>query len=77
MADIIGRVIKPATEFIEDLARKVPEALGKGHLRIGEHVDNAANEFDKAEDDLTAAARHAGARPDDVALLLARRLRHG
>ena len=58
MADIIGRVVKPATEFIEDLAKKVPEALGKGHLRVGEHLDNAANEFDKAEGDLTAAASH-------------------
>ena len=58
MPDIFGRVIKPATEFIEDLARKVPEALGKGHHRIGQHIHEAADEFDKVEDDLAAKAGH-------------------
>ena len=58
MADIVGRIIKPTAEFIEDLARKLPEAFGKGHHRIGQHIHKAANEFDKVEDDLTAKAGH-------------------
>lgn len=58
MADIFGRIIKPTSEFIEDLARKLPEALGKGHHRIGQHIHKAADEFDKAEDDVTAKAAH-------------------
>ena len=58
MADIFGRIIKPTSEFIEDLARKLPEAFGKGHHRIGQHIHKAADEFDKAEDDLTTKAGH-------------------
>lgn len=58
MSDIIGKVIKPTTEFLEELARKLPEALGKGHYRVGQHIHTAADEFDKAEDDLTNAAKH-------------------
>ena len=62
MADIVGRIIKPTAQFIEDLARKLPEAFGKGHHRIGQSIHKAADEFDKAEDDLTAKAGH---RPHD------------
>ncbi len=58
MSDIIGKVVQPTVEFLEDLTRKLPEALGAGHHRVGQHIHTAADEFDKAEDDLTNAARH-------------------
>ncbi|MDI5969954.1 DUF6531 domain-containing protein [Streptomyces sp. SL13] len=58
MSDIVGKIVKPTAEFLEDLARKLPSAFGKGHHRIGTSVHKAADEFDKAEDDVTAAAKH-------------------
>ena len=53
-----------------DLCRALDRAGAAAGRRDGLTLSGVA-------DRLTAAARHAGARPDDVALLLARRLRHG
>ncbi|MCM2426467.1 DUF6531 domain-containing protein [Streptomyces sp. RKAG337] len=57
MSDIVNKLVKPTIAFIDHLARKVPEALGKGHHRIAEHTHKAADHFDKVEADLANKAK--------------------
>ncbi|AEW96675.1 MULTISPECIES: DUF6531 domain-containing protein [Streptomycetaceae] len=57
MSDIVNKLVKPTVEFLDHLARKVPQALGKGHHRIAQHIHKAADHFDKVEADLAAKAK--------------------
>ncbi|MBY8886683.1 DNA/RNA non-specific endonuclease [Streptomyces sp. PTM05] len=74
MSDFVSKLVKPTVEFIDHIAAKVPQALAKGHHRISQYVHKAADDFDKAEDDLAGKAgsldRHepgAHRDPEDVA----------
>ncbi|MEU2354890.1 DUF6531 domain-containing protein [Streptomyces misionensis] len=56
---IVNKLVKPTVEFLDHLATKVPQALSKGHHRIAQHVHNAAERFDRAENDVAnKAGRH-------------------
>jgi hypothetical protein len=64
------KLAKPVTEIIEHIAQDVPKALGHGHHRIAKAADDAADEFDKVEDDIAAKARrhdHPGGTPQHPA----------
>lgn len=55
---IEGKLAKPVTEIIEHIVQKVPKGLGHGHHRIAGHVHQAADHFDKVEQDLADKAHH-------------------
>lgn len=69
---IANKLAKPVVEIIEHIARKVPKGLGHGHHRIAQHVHDAADHFDKVEEDLAGKAGHrphqhgSGHHPGDV-----------
>ncbi|MGM9469861.1 SpoIIE family protein phosphatase [Streptomyces murinus] len=67
---LVERAGADIDDGIADLRRALDRAGAAAGRRDGLTLSGVA-------DRLTAAARHADARPDDVALLLARRLRHG
>ncbi|MYQ98679.1 MULTISPECIES: PP2C family protein-serine/threonine phosphatase, partial [unclassified Streptomyces] len=67
---LVERAGADIDDGIADLCRALDRAGAAAGRRDGLTLSGVA-------DRLTAAARHADARPDDVALLLARRLRHG
>ncbi|SEN20814.1 DUF6531 domain-containing protein [Actinacidiphila rubida] len=54
---IANKLAKPVVEMIDHIAQKVPKGLGHGHHRIADHVHNAADHFDKVEDDLANQAK--------------------
>lgn len=69
---IVHKLVKPTVEILDHIARKVPHALGKGHHRMAEHVHNAADRFDKLENELAEKARkqrhhHAGRHDPEAA----------
>ncbi|MEE4540460.1 DUF6531 domain-containing protein [Streptomyces sp. V4-01] len=53
---IVNKLVKPTVEIIDHIAQKVPKALGHGHHRISQHVHDAADHFDRVEDDLAGKA---------------------
>lgn len=56
---LVNKLVKPTVEIIDRIAQKVPKALGHGHHRISQHVHDAADHFDRVEDDLAdKAGRH-------------------
>jgi RHS repeat-associated protein len=58
---LVNKLVRPTTEFLDHLARRIPEALAKGHHRVAQHVHDAADRFDKVEDDLAGrAGQHHG-----------------
>ena len=59
MADPVSKIVKPTAEFLEDIARKIPQALGKGHHNIGTDIHDAADVFEDGDKDLATAARDA------------------
>ncbi|MER6222309.1 DUF6531 domain-containing protein [Streptomyces sp900105755] len=57
---IVRKLVEPTVEILDHIARKVPQALGKGHHRMGEHVHDAADRFDRLEEELAQQARRDG-----------------
>ena len=52
MADPVSKIVKPTAEFLEDIARKIPEALGTGHHTMGSAVHDAADVFEEGDKEL-------------------------
>jgi hypothetical protein len=56
MADPVSKIVKPTAEFLEDIARKIPQALGKGHHDIGTGIHDAADAFEDGDKKLAGDA---------------------
>lgn len=57
MSEIVGKLVKPATEILAHVAKRIPPALAKAHHRIGQMAHDAADHFDNVETDLAGKAR--------------------
>lgn len=56
MSGIVGKIIKPTAEILEHIGRRIPQALAKGHFRVGQMAHDAADHFEKAEQELARDA---------------------
>ncbi|MCQ4084359.1 DUF6531 domain-containing protein [Streptomyces sp. RB6PN25] len=56
MSEIVEKLVRPTVEMLDHMARKIPQALGKAHYRISKMAHDAADHFDKVEEDVAGKA---------------------
>ncbi len=57
MSGIAQKIAKPAGEILDYIAKRIPQAMAKAHHRVGQMAHDAADHFDKVEEELAAKAR--------------------